>query len=322
MKFFVTGGNGFIGRRLVEQLSRQGHNLKVLSRHSDSILSSGVQAVRGDLTSDSHSLDKLVDGCEIIFHCAGEIRNEAAMKSLHVDGTQRLMDAVLKQAKLTGKAIHWVQLSSVGAYGPPAGAASSERIVTEDTLLQPVGEYEVTKTLSDKLIIEASEGDLITYSIIRPSNVFGFGMPNESLFSLGEMVRRGLFFYIGKPGAIATYVHVSDVVEVLLRCCKDQRAKGEIFNISNDCLLEEMINGIADAHGVDHPRFRLSEKLMRTVVKTVGKIVPLPLTDKRINAIVVRTKYPCDKLKQKLNFVPKVSVPSALGEVVCLKDGK
>lgn len=315
MKIFITGGNGFIGRRLVHALYQHGHTISVLSRDSNCAFPDGIQVVKGDLTSEDCQLEQALEGCELVFHCAGEVRDVAAMRRLHVDGTQQLIKTVLKEAERKERAIHWVQLSSVGAYGPPEGAADSDRVVTEDTPTHPQGEYEVTKTESDESVIRAS-GKMLTFSIVRPSIVFGAEMSNRSLRSLGTMVRKGLFFYIGRPGAVATYVHVDDVVDVLVRCGSDPRAKGNVFNISNDCPLEKMVEGMASALGVSPPCLRLPESFVRIAARVVAKIPGIPLTQERINALVGRTSYPSLKLEQELGIKPRISVPDAIGEVV------
>ena len=316
MKISITGANGFIGRKLVGALSRENHAISVLSRHSNLKLPAGVRVVKGDLTQIDCPLDHLLEDCEVVFHCAGESRNEAAMRPLHVDGTLRLLDAVRRKASQRKETIHWVQLSSVGAYGPPQLSANIDRVVAEDTPTRPLREYEITKTLSDELVIEAGKSGLMTYSILRPSKVFGADMPDQSLRLLGTLVRRGLFFYVGPPGALATYVHVDDVVEALVRCGSDCRAKGKIFNISNDCLLEEMVDSIASALGVARPWLRLPESTVRLATYYISKFSRIPLTQARINGLVSRTRYPCLKLEQELGFSPRISVPETIGEVV------
>ncbi len=315
MKIAITGASGFIGRRLVNALSRQGHDVSVLSRRVDHAFPSGIQVVNGDLTAANWPLDRLLEGREVVFHCAGEIRDVAAMKALHVSGTQRLLQAALQEAAEKGHPIHWVQLSSVGVYGSPPEYVNRERVVTEATPPQPVGVYEVTKTQSDALVMRAGETGLVTYSIVRPSNVFGGDMPNPSLRSLGVMVRKRLFFYIGRSGAVATYVHVDDVVDVLQLCGTDHRAQGKVFNISNDCLLEELVEGMASALNVTRPWVRLPESLVRAAALVAAKVARIPLTQQRINVLVRRTRYPYLKLEQELGFTPRISVPNAMGEV-------
>ncbi len=312
MKVGITGATGFIGRSLMEECVSRGYDVRILTRDRSKTISlpSSITVVQGDLTGDCTGIHDFVDDLDVLYHCAGEISNESKMHDLHVAGTARLLAAA------QGKIERWVQLSSVGAYGSPLGVASANRVVTEDTPARPRGTYEVTKTQSDELVRRACENSMMGYSIVRPSNVFGADMPNQSLRSLGAMIHRRLFFYVGRSGALATYVHVDDVVEVLLRCGIDPRAKGEIFNISNDCLLEDMINAMASALGVARPWLRLPEPFVRLVASVAENVARFPLTQERIDALVSRTKYPNVKLEQKLDFTPQVNVPSAIGEVL------
>jgi nucleoside-diphosphate-sugar epimerase len=316
MNTAVTGGNGFIGRKLVEALASQGHAVRVLTRASTRSPSVNVQFVEGDLTSDDCPFSQFLENCDVVFHCAGELRSVALMRALHVGGTRRLLGGVFREIALRGRAVHWVQLSSVGAYGFPAQFASTDRVVTEETPPQPRGEYEVTKTESDQLVIEASGKGILTSSVVRPSKVIGAEMPEQSLRRLGSMVRRGMFFYIGRPGSVATYVHVDDVVEVMLRCALDPRAKGKTFNISNDCTLEDMVNGIAHAEGVASPRLRFPESLVRGAIYAASTLFKVPLSQEQVSGLVRRTRYPYHKLQKELDFAPKRAVPNAIAEVL------
>lgn len=312
MQACVTGANGFIGKSLVDALYRQGFTVKVLTRRSGCEFQDGIQVVRGDLSTPDCPLARFLSGCEVLFHCAGEIRDVAAMQLLHIHGTQRLLQAALQESAQTGKKIHWVQLSSVGAYGPPQGTASNGRTVTEDTPTRPVGEYEVTKAKADELVLQASEDGVMTYSIVRPSNVFGPKMSNQSLRGLIEMVQRGLFFYVGRHGAVATYVHVDDVVVALMKCAVEPKAKNRIYNLSSDCLLEDLIKHIASSLGVRLPWLRIPESLIRTAVGLVEGWVRIPLSQSRTNALVNRTRYPADRIVSELGFNFSRPLPAAI----------
>ncbi|TAK90616.1 MAG: NAD-dependent epimerase/dehydratase family protein [Burkholderiaceae bacterium] len=316
LKVCVTGASGFIGRRLVERLCVAGFSVRVISRRTDHSWPVGVEVLQGDLSDPHCPVTQLVKDCAVVFHCAGEIRNVSTMRGLHVEGTRRLLTAALNEARRNGKPLHWVQLSSVGVYGPPSGAANAERVVTEDSPLNPVGEYEITKLLSDALVLEACTTDGLTCSIVRPSNVFGANLPpGHSLHALANAVKRGAFFFIGKPNAVATYVHVDDVVELLCQCATDVRARNKVFNLSNDCLLEEMIAAIALAQGKTKAPLRLPEFLARLAAHVFGGIFNLPLTQKRIGALVSRTHYPCDKLARELGFTPRRNIPLTMREI-------
>jgi nucleoside-diphosphate-sugar epimerase len=316
MKVCVTGGRGFIGSRLIEALVQEGHAVVSISRHEIRNRAQEVVFHQGDLLNEDCPLDAFVSGCDVLVNCAGELEDTAVMKKLHVEGTRRLLQAVGRESERTGKKIHWVQLSSVGVYGPPVQKNRS-RIVTEESAPAPVGEYEITKYLSDKLVLEAARSELITCSILRPSNVIGPDMPNQSLAGLISFVRKQLFFYIGRPGAIATYVHVDDVVAALIRCGIHPKARnGDAFNLSNDCDWEEVINAIADACGLKRPTLRLPESMVRFLVKLLSPVFRVPLTQTRIDAFVARTAYPTTKITNLLDFRPNYHVPKAIRKLV------
>ena len=57
-----------------------------------------------------------------------------------------------------------------------------------------------TKTEADRLVREAAELHGLKCTIVRPSIVFGQSMNNRSLMQMLEIVRRGLFFFVGEGG--------------------------------------------------------------------------------------------------------------------------
>ena len=312
----ITGANGFIGRSLVDTLTVQGYSIRVLTRRHASLFPEGVQVIIGDLTSSTCPLVQFLTDCDVLFHCAGEIHDVMTMHKLHIEGTERLLKAVLNVQKQTGRKIHWIQLSSVGAYGPPQDETKKSRIVTEATTTRHVGNYEITKTKSDELIIQKALTGSFTYTIVRPSNIVGPNMTNQSLRGLIQMVKCGLFFYVGKPGAVATYIHVDDVVSALITCAINPHSLGHIYNLSSDCSLEDLINCIASFLGVRPPWLRFPESIIRLLITLFKGRVNLPLTISRIDALVNRTRYPADQIVYDLGFQFSKPMPLAIGELV------
>ncbi len=311
----ITGGSGFIGQRLVECCIRRGYQVRCLTRKT-TLTNLCVEYFVGDLTDPNVELSGFVNNIDVLYHCAGEIHNDDLMMALHVNGTERLIDAINKEVACSGKSIHWIQLSSVGAYGPPLQAAGEERIVTETSALNPNGLYEETKLQSDELVVKASQNCNYTYTIVRPSIVFGKAMPNQSLRQLVTMVKKGMFFYVGKENAIAPYVHIDDVVDLLICCSENAHAKNEVFNISNDCMLRDLINAIADYSSVRRPFIRLPEKIVRIIINILNKFANTPLTQNRIDALVSRTRYPAVKIEKHLGFLPKRKPQESIREIL------
>ena len=283
----ITGGSGFIGSLLVDKHLKQGDQVRLLSRNT-LLKRKNVQYFLGDLSSSSVDLSDFVDSVDILYHCAGEVNNESLMQELHVNGTQRLIDAA------QGKIGRWVQLSSVGVYG-----VCRDGTITEDSKEQPFGIYEQTKTESDKIVKNSG----IPCVILRPSNIFGNDMPNQSLRGLLRTIQKGLFFFIGKENKfLVNYVHVADVVEALMCCGSDDKALGEVFNLSQSATVEKMITSFASGIGSDKKILRFPEVFVRVIVSIFGKIPRFPLTSSRVDALTGRCVYNSTKVQKILGF--------------------
>ncbi len=301
----VTGGRGFIGRHLVSRLLASGAEVRVLTRSMPSQADPSLSFTYGDLTSAESDLVCFVDGADVLYHCAGEVHDQERMRAVHVDGTKRLIEAA------RGRIERWVQLSSVGAYGPVESG-----LVTEDWPEAPIGEYEGTKTDADRLVRKAAAEGAFSAVVLRPSIVYGATMRNRSLFQLIKMIDRGLFFFVGKPGASANYVHVEDVVDALLLCGGKQQALGQVFIVSNHCELEEFVGLIAAALKRPTPRLRIP-RLLAEVGSRLGAPIPgFPLTSSRVAAMTNRAVYSNDRITSLLGFENRISIEEGVREMV------
>jgi len=138
--------------------------------------------------------------------------------------------------------------------------------------------------------------------MLRPGIVFGHDMPNESVRAFLRAIRSGHFVFIGPPGTLLPYVHVDDVVAALLLCGGDNRAIGEIFNISEDCTVEEFVLEAARLLATAAPTTRVPEILARVAAKALSWVPGFPLTTARVDALTRRVSYPVDKLTHTLGF--------------------
>jgi nucleoside-diphosphate-sugar epimerase len=307
MKVAVTGGAGFIGERLVVHHLARGDSVRVLTRGTGAQHRSmaGVLWHTGDLADPCSPLESFVEDIDVLYHCAGEIHNPSRMQAVHVDGTARLIEAA------HGRIGRWVQLSSVGAYGPARAGD-----VTEDWPDAPVGPYESTKSIADQQVYTAARSGAFEAVVLRPSNVYGPTMRNQSLFQLISAVNRGLFFYIGRVGASANYVHVDNVVHALALCGMGPAAHGQTFIVSDYATLEDMVNWIAEALGCKSPALRMPEVLARLIAGTAGLVPGIPLTSSRVDAMTIRALYLTGKIASQLGYAPAIVLRDGLADVV------
>ncbi|HEY7287841.1 MAG TPA: NAD-dependent epimerase/dehydratase family protein [Vicinamibacterales bacterium] len=292
----ITGASGFIGSALMRRHLDAGDRVRILTRRVRPVPARGVVTFETDLARpDEARLKQFIDGVDVVYHCAAELRSPDRMHAVNVDGTRSLLAAA------DGRVGRWVQLSSVGVYG-----RRLDGVVVEETPVAPVGVYEETKVAADTLVLEASRCGLSAV-VVRPSIVFGEHMSNQSIAEWARVIDRGLFFFIGSPGASANYVHVDDVVCALMSCATSAAANGRVYNVSDWCTIETLAGALADAVGRPRPSFRLPEQPVRAIVRAAGRVARLPLTESRVDALVSRCRYPIARLERELQY--RISVP-------------
>lgn len=303
MDIGITGANGFIGSLLVQKHLEFGDRVHVLSRNREAA-DDRVYNHFGDLL-DLDSLNSFVSNIEVLYHCAAEINDESKMKAINIEGTRNLIKAA------SGKIRHWVQLSSVGVYGPVYHG-----IITEEQAYNPINEYEKTKLKSDLLILEATKNKVFTSTIVRPSIVFGDKMRNRSLYDLIATVDKGCYFFIGKKGASANYVPVENVIEVLYLSGTNPNAVNEIYNISEWCTMEYFIGIISEKLMKPIPKVRFPLKLLLFLAQITSFVPRNPLSISRVKALSNRSIYSTMKIEKGLGFKPKQTIEQGVENLI------
>ena len=318
----ITGGTGFIGRHLIARHCLRGDQVRFLTRQHSTKGIVGATAFVGSLDSNADVLGPFVRGADVLYHCAAELRNEVEMHNTNVCGTENLIAAA------NGEIGRWVQLSSTGVYGRHrAGVqdmrgdidedAIDENAIDENAIARPTNKYESSKLASDNLVQEAAAQHGFAAVVVRPSNVYGIDMPNQSLFQLIRMIDRGWFFFIGPEGASANYVPVENVIDALLLCATAKLSEnGRAYIVSDHRSLEALVQIIASALKKKPPKCRFPEPLIRIANAIIGKLPGFPLSTSRIDALTDRSIYRIDRIQSELGFENRVSMEAGMGELV------
>ena len=305
-KVAITGATGFIGVTLVKALAERGDEVRILSRHlsvSTGVFQ-GLKLFQGDIC---RQIDRMfLNGVHTVYHLAAELTDESRMHAVNVDGTSNLLAAAVSAG-----VCRWIQLSSIGVYGPPTCP-----VVTSATVAMPLNEYERTKLAAVRLVEETCKNTSLEYSILRPSNVIGAKMKNGSFGALVNAVRRGRFCYFGPRGSIATYVHVDDVARALIAC--QDAPSGSVFNLSSDCMWEELIGQISLLVGVRPPRLRLPAMPVKMVLRALEGRLRLPITCSRLASLTNRSRYSSERIVREIGFTYSRPMPVGIEDVVAV----
>lgn len=174
MEYFVTGGTGFIGTRLVGQLVDDGHDVIVLTRSRENAdhLPSSVTIVEGDVTNTSRVREGM-EGVDGVFHLAGwfhngsEKRNRKKAERVNVRGTKTVLELV---DELTiPKAVY---TSTVTVYGNTGGTVVDENFLPEDP---GQADYSQSKWRAHAEVVRPMIDDGLPVVVVLPGAVIGPG---------------------------------------------------------------------------------------------------------------------------------------------------
>ena len=208
MRAVVTGGTGFIGSHLVEELVARGHDVVCIVRpEAARRWIASVQAQFVDCGfQDRRQLARAIAGADVVFHVAGRTHGlPAELYASNTSATARLLHAAAAQGSA---APHVIVASSIAAVGPcrDGGALSLA------TLPAPISRYGRSK-LAAEAQVRRYEGR-VPATILRLPSVYG---PRErALFRLIKWIARGFALTVGTWDREASLIHVRDVVQGMI----------------------------------------------------------------------------------------------------------
>lgn len=235
-KYCVTGGAGFIGTNLVEQLVATGHEVLVvddLSAGNAERLPEGVVFHKLSIL-DTEAVAKAMAGCSVVVHLAAlprvqfSIDEPMAAHAVNVDGTLSVLEAA-RQAGI-GRIVY---AASSSAYGDQETLPLSE-----DLPAQPKSPYALHKYVGEEYMRLWSFLYGIETVSLRFFNVYGPHLDPDGPYALVI----GRFLKLAKEGQPLTitgdgeqtrdFTHVSDVCAAVMQAAvKDTVGKGEVLNV-------------------------------------------------------------------------------------------
>lgn len=201
----LTGASGFIGGALTRSLSEQGFPVRALVRNPDSLAQTDdVEVVRGSL-EDPDSLRRLVDGADVVIHCAGAIkaRSSKEFQAINAGGTELLAQAVT-EAKSRPRVM---LVSSLAAREPS---------------LSP---YAASKHAAEEVMI-GKEPDL-EYCVVRPPAVYGPG--DRSTLGLFRQLVRGYAIVPWRVRGRFSLIYIDDLVAAMERLLAVPKWNGSVI---------------------------------------------------------------------------------------------
>lgn len=319
---FVTGGGGFLGKKLVEDLRAAGAEVVAFQRGAYPELEAlGATVARGDLT-DAAAVREASRGCDVVFHVAAKVGfagTAAEFEAINVGGTRNVIEACQANGieRLVYCSTPSVALTGDDAVGVDESAPYAERYLTHYPRTKAVAEQEVLAANG----LDLGGGRTLRTCALRPHLIFGPGDQN-ALPRLISRAKQGRLRIIGEGTNVVdwTYVDNAALAHVLAADAladATSRAAGKAYFITNDEPVNpwEWFNGILEDLGMARVNRKLPLGMARFVGKTfdgVWKTFKLdgepPITEFAAVQMACSHTYKQDNAKHDLAYVPAVSL--------------
>jgi UDP-glucose 4-epimerase len=313
LRYLITGGAGFVGSHLAEELLARGDHVTVLDD-----LSTGCEAnlepfqasprfhcVVGNVTDDALAAE-LVDQADVVFHLAAAVGVFLVLESpvrtieINVRGTETVLAAAARKRRK-------VLLASTSEV---YGSSMSTRFREDDDLVmgpptQGRWSYACSKALDEFLALAYHRERGLPVVIVRLFNTVGprqtgrYGMVIPRFVS--QALQGGPITVYGDGGQTRAFLYVKDAVRALVGLIGREDAVGEIFNVGSD-----------QAVTID----QLAERV-RALVNPSAAITHVPYEKAYAPGFsdLLRRVPDISKLRQFLGFQPSLDVDGIIERV-------
>lgn len=239
-KVLVTGGAGFIGSNLAEELIRQGAKVVILDNFSTGFrenleeIQGDFEFIEGDINDES-VVSRAIEGIEVVFHQAAlpsvprSVENPAETHRVCVNGTFNLLNA----AKISGVR-RFIYAASSSAYGDQPTLPKVESMRPD-----PLSPYAAAK-LAGELYCRAFNNvyGLETFAL-RYFNVFGPRQNPESMYSgvisrfIDALMTGQTPVIFGDGEQSRDFTFIANVVNANISAAQAPTGMGETMNVAN-----------------------------------------------------------------------------------------
>ena len=269
MNLLITGGTGFIGTRLIGSLNgREDLKITVLTRDAKKKLPSGVKSIFWDPENNIYPIEHFKE-VDAIVNLMGENlankrwseRQKQVLEESRVKNTEYFFDQIKKHNTRRLKVI--VQASAIGIY-----PKNLEREISEDTELDSDFLATLCKNWENQLDLykEVDKKVAIRFGIV-------LGLGGGALKKLLPIFKLGLGGKIASGKQIMSWIHVQDVVNIIIKSLYDERYQGVINAVSPNPVSNENFSK-ALGTALHRPAiFPVPEVMMKIIMGEMSTIV-------------------------------------------------
>ena len=313
MRSLVTGGAGFIGSYLCEELYNKGWGIRIIDINDKAERNPHFEYIFDDILNYPILL-RAMQETDWVIHLAAKHRffgvSEDDFYRVNVTGTENILKALSEVG--IGKIIFF---SSVAVYGDQKAPTD------EDTTPKPNTIYGITKLEAEKRILNwVSEKQGRSALIIRPTVVFGPGNKGN-MYRLIRQIDKHLYFPIGKGDNIKSTVYIGNIIDATLFLINKGFNGVEVYNYADhpDMSFKEITNIIYRLLGRSSHKYFLPANILLSVLKPFEFLAKISKRDFLVSTAIMKmnktTYHRANKIR-RAGFQQVCSVEEGLKHTV------
>ncbi|MDD4126416.1 MAG: NAD(P)-dependent oxidoreductase [Methanomicrobium sp.] len=288
MRAFVTGGRGFLGRHITEELLRRGietitYDIIDDDKNKDSNL---LIHIKGDIL-DKEKLKTAMEGCEIVFHTAAiadiNVVRDIPEKTMEINvvGTTNCLQAARECG--VKRFLFASSVYSAGNHG---------------------SFYSISKKAGESLCKTYYEEFGLEYTILRYGSLYGTE-PNHWNFIYGvckELLKTGRYTYKSSPDSLREYIHINDASRESVKIACNSEFANKVVMIAG------------------HQRMKVKE-LFAMIEEILGKSIQVNYATKKADNHYIITPYSFEpEIPVRINLQTYIDISE--GILGCLKEAQ
>ncbi len=273
MKVLVTGGGGFLGLYIVEQLLQEGHEVRVFCRgHYQSLDVMGVRCLRGDLR-DASAVKEACCGIEAVFHTAAVPGVWGSRETFHGTNTQGTLNVIA--ACRAQQVVRLIYTSS-----PSVVFDGKDHVDADESLPYPTTwmcHYPHSKALAEQAVLAANDGDRLSTISLRPHLIWG-PRDNHLIPRLIEKAGSGRLRRVGDGANVVSMTYVENAAaahlqaEISLRSSVTAAGRAYFINEPEAVNLWDWINLLLQRAGLPPVKKMVSAATARRAGAVLEKL--------------------------------------------------
>ena len=302
----VTGSSGFVGRGLVTELRRRGHEARGAVRRQPSKAADAKIVAIGHL-SDSTDWSAALREVDTVFHLAARVHQagesggdaEADYRRTNTDAT-----VALARAAIDAGVRRFVFVSSVKVMGE----VSAARPFAEDDPPQPQDAYGRSKLAAEQALADLA--GQIEVSIVRPPLVYGPGV-RANFLSLLKLAASGWPLPLRAATAPRSMVFIDNLVDALIACATRPHGSPATYFVSDgrDTSVADLVRLLRAEMGLPARLWTLPSGFVQTTARIVGRA-------DAAQRLFSPLQVDIGRIRRELGWSPPVAAEVALHQTV------